>query len=79
MKIQSKITSKYQVTIPKEIREFLKLSMEDVIEWKVDDTGIHIRNSDKPFLKYKGILNEGSEDIKSDIKKAWEIRSKKYS
>ncbi|TGL60525.1 AbrB/MazE/SpoVT family DNA-binding domain-containing protein [Leptospira sarikeiensis] len=78
MKLRSKITSKYQITIPKEIRESLKLSMEDVIEWSVDEKGIRIDAANKPFLKYEGFLNKGSTDIKSDIKKAWTERSKRY-
>ncbi|PJZ75300.1 AbrB/MazE/SpoVT family DNA-binding domain-containing protein [Leptospira neocaledonica] len=79
MKLRSKITSKYQITIPKEIRDSLKLSMEDVIEWSIDEQGIHIESANKPFLKYKGFLNKGSSDTKSDIKKAWEERAKRYS
>lgn len=79
MKLKSKITSKYQITIPKEIRECLKLSMEDVIEWSVDEKGIHIESASKPFLKHKGFLNIGAADIKSDVKKAWEERTKRYS
>ncbi|EMY77259.1 transcriptional regulator, AbrB family [Leptospira weilii serovar Ranarum str. ICFT] len=79
MKLRSKITSKYQITIPKEIREFLKLSMEDVIEWSIDEQGIHIESANKPFLKYKGFFSAGSVDVKEDIKKAWEARAKRYS
>jgi AbrB family looped-hinge helix DNA binding protein len=79
MKLRSKITSKYQITIPKEIRESLKISMEDVIEWSIDDKGIHIESANKPFLKHMGFLNKGSSDIKLDIKKAWDERAKRYS
>lgn len=79
MKLRSKITSKYQITIPKEIRDSLKLSMQDVIEWSIDEQGVHIESADKPFLKYRGFLKEGSTDIKSDIKKAWGERAKRYS
>ncbi|EMJ94660.1 AbrB/MazE/SpoVT family DNA-binding domain-containing protein [Leptospira alstonii] len=79
MKLRSKITSKYQITIPKEVRESLKLSMEDVIEWSIDEQGIRIEPANKPFLKYKGFLTEGAADIKSDIQKAWKTRAERYS
>lgn len=77
MKLRSIITSKYQITIPKEIRDSLKLTKEDVIEWSIDDKGIHIESANKQFLKYNGILNEVSSDFKSDVRKAWVIRSKR--
>ena len=34
--MQSVITSKFQTTIPKNVRERLKLSIHDTLEWKVD-------------------------------------------
>lgn len=34
--MQSIITSKYQTTIPKAIRENLGLSVKDALEWKVE-------------------------------------------
>ena len=79
MKLKSKITSKYQITIPKEVRNSLNLSISDIVEWSIDDNGIHIGSANKPFLKYKGFLNKGNLDIKSDIKKAWEERIKRYN
>ena len=34
--MQSLITSKYQTTIPKAIRENLGLSVKDALEWKLE-------------------------------------------
>ena len=34
--MQSVITSKYQTTIPKAIREYLGLAVKDALEWKVE-------------------------------------------
>ncbi len=34
--MQSVITSKFQTTIPKDVRERLKLSIHDTLEWKID-------------------------------------------
>ncbi len=34
--MQSVITSKFQTTIPKDVREQLKLSIHDTLEWKID-------------------------------------------
>ncbi len=35
--MRSKITDKFQTTVPKKIRESLKLSRNDYIEWKNED------------------------------------------
>ncbi|MDZ4726877.1 MAG: AbrB family transcriptional regulator [Leptospira sp.] len=66
--------------MPKKILDSLKLTKEDVIEWAIDEKSIPIESANKPFLKYKGILNEGSSEIKSDVRKAWEyvLSDKKY-
>ena len=77
MKLLSKITSKYQITIPKEIRESLHLVEADLVQWKIDKNGIHLESIQKPFLKHKGTLDIKSKDVKADIRKAWEIQSKR--
>lgn len=77
-KVQSKITSKFQITIPKEVRELLKLEEADVIEWQIDQDGIHIESASKPFLKYHGFFKKESGSVKKDIEKAWKIRAKRY-
>ena len=35
--MQSVITSKYQTTIPKDVRDRLKLSVHDTLEWKIEE------------------------------------------
>ncbi len=34
--MQSVITSKFQTTIPKKVRESLKLTINDTLEWKIE-------------------------------------------
>jgi AbrB family looped-hinge helix DNA binding protein len=67
----SKITSKYQITIPKEIRDTLKLSDSDLVQWTIDKDGIRLESVEKPFLKYKGFLGNQKIASKNEIKKAW--------
>lgn len=76
MKLFSKITSKYQITIPKEIRDSLHLVESDFVQWKIDKNGIHLESIQKPFLKHRGTLDIKSKDIKADIRRAWQIQSK---
>ncbi len=78
MKARSKITSKFQITIPREVREILKLGAADVIEWEVDEKGVKVHAAGKPFLKYKGILSTGSGNAKADVHLAWKKRAERY-
>ncbi len=77
--MRTKITSKYQVTIPKEIRQKLKLRISDVIDWKIVEQGVIIESVEKPFLKYKGYIKIGSGNLKEDINVARKKRALKYS
>lgn len=78
MKVRSKITAKYQITVPREIREILKLEPTDVLEWEVGAEGIKVHAADKPFLKLKGILRKGGGDTKAEIRAAWGKRAERY-
>ena len=68
--MRSKITDKYQITIPKKIREKLKLSRNDIIEWKLERGLVIVEPINKPFLKFKGSIKIGKGNIEIDIKKA---------
>ncbi len=65
--MKSKITSKYQTTIPREISDRLNLSVSDSIEWKIEKDKIFVEPVNKPFLKYKGSIKIKSGNIKEDI------------
>jgi len=71
----SKITSKFQITIPREIRSKLKLARNDSIEWIVEDSKVYIRQSKNSFEKFKGSILVGEGDIENDIKSAKRIRA----
>lgn len=72
--MQSKITDKFQTTIPKEIREKLKLKKSDYIDWEISGESIRIRRSENPLLKYQGSIHTGEGDIEKDILRAREKR-----
>lgn len=66
----SKVTSKYQVTIPKNIRERLHLSVNSAIEWSIQAGKITVTKADAPFLARRGTLKVGKGNIESDIEQA---------
>jgi len=76
--MKSKITSKFQVTIPREIRSRLKLNISDSIEWKIEDGKVVVEPVGKPFLAYKGIVKVGSGDIRNDLEEARNKRVERY-
>lgn len=76
--MQSVITSKYQTTIPKAIRDNIGLSVKDALDWKVKKGKIIISPTKLNFLKYRNKINTGPGDISDDIENARNLRVKKY-
>jgi AbrB family looped-hinge helix DNA binding protein len=72
--MQSTITSKFQTTIPKAIRENLALAVNDTLEWKVDHGKIIVSPKQKNFLKYQNKIKVGKGDIDADIALARDLR-----
>jgi len=68
--MQSVITSKYQTTIPKIIRDNLGLSVKDALEWKLENGKVIVYPSKQQFLKYRNMAKVGKGDIVDDIKLA---------
>ncbi len=73
----SKITDKFQITIPKEIRRQMKLSRKDALEWKIEHGKVVVEPVKKPFLSYKGAIQVGAGNIKEDIQKARKMMAEK--
>ena len=61
MQKQAKITSKGQITIPREIRRAMGVQAGDRLLFESDKEGIRVRpvRSESPFAKYRGIGNPG--------------------
>ncbi len=76
--MQTVITSKYQITIPKKIRVQLKLSVSDTLEWKVENGKAVVLPVHKKFLEYRSAINTGKGDIAHDIDLARKERAGKY-
>jgi AbrB family looped-hinge helix DNA binding protein len=76
--MQSVITSKFQTTIPKSVRERLKLSVHDTLEWKVEQGKIVVLPVQKKFLDYRNRIKTGPGKIEEDIKLARKQRVDRY-
>lgn len=61
MQEQAKITSKGQVTVPREVRRILGVRAGDKLIFENDESGVRVRpvRSQSAFSKYRGIGNPG--------------------
>ncbi|MCI5149481.1 MAG: AbrB/MazE/SpoVT family DNA-binding domain-containing protein [Candidatus Electrothrix sp. MAN1_4] len=76
--MQTVITSKFQTTIPKKIREKLLLSEKDALDWKVEEGRIIVSPVRTDFLRHKNSIRTGPGDIAKDIQDARMLRAGKY-
>jgi len=77
--MQTSISSKYQTTIPKKIREQLSLSVGDSLEWKFEDGRVVVASPRADFLKHRNSIHIGAGDIEEDIRQARTERANKYT
>jgi len=76
--MQSVISSKFQTTIPKAVRENLKLSVQDALEWKIEGEKVIVSPAQNKFLQYKNTVKTGKGDISADIERARTMRMENY-
>ena len=74
----SKITSKFQTTIPKAVRKILKLSVSDTLDWQIMEGKIVVKAQKRLFLKHKNSIKTGIGDIEKDRDAALNSRLEKY-
>ena len=77
-RMQSIITSKFQTTIPKTVRENLKLSVRDALEWKMERGKVVVYPAQKKFLQHRNTVKMGKGDISVDIERARAMRAERY-
>lgn len=77
MQKQARITSKGQVTVPREIRRALGVGPGDRLLFEKNEDGVRVRpvRSKSPFAKYRGIGHGGSTRArKAVVRRARELR-----
>ena len=69
---KSTITVKYQTTVPKEVREKLKVGPSDVLQWEVAGDHVRVTASSRAFLDLRGSFKVGPGDPVEDVRRARE-------
>ena len=77
--MQTVITSKFQTTIPKKIREKLKLLVNDSLEWRVGRGEIILKPFHKGVLLGKNSIKTGPGNIYEDNAPAKRVRAEQES
>lgn len=63
-------TSKYQTTVPKEVRRKLGLCPRDVLREEVVDGGVQIIPAWRGFLDHRGCVRVGPGSVVEDVRRA---------
>ena len=71
---QSTITSKYQTTVPKEVRQKLGLRPRDVLCWEVVGGDVRIVPARRSFLDRRGSLHVGPGSVVEDVRRVRTLR-----
>lgn len=72
--VVSKITSKNQTTVPKEVRDRLGIGPSDSIQWVVEGATARVVATKSLVERLRGVLKVGPGDVLEDIRKAREQR-----
>ena len=71
MQKKATITSKGQITVPREVRQVLGVRSGDKLLFESDDKGVRVRpvRSESAFSKYRGIGNPGIPTGRANLRK----------
>lgn len=64
--MQTAVTSKYQITIPKSIRELLGIKKHDKVVWEVKNKSILIKPRKSSLLDFAGEIDASQKNIVED-------------
>jgi len=77
--MQTVITLKFQTTIPKAIREKLLLSVNDDLDWRIEDGRIIVSPMQTDFIEHRNSVQTRRGDIVKDIQAARKVRTDEIS
>lgn len=76
--MNSTVTAKFQVTIPKEVRDKLGICAHDSLEWVVGEGKVTVYPIRNDFLRRRNTVKVGRGSIADDLEQARAARMEKY-
>jgi bifunctional DNA-binding transcriptional regulator/antitoxin component of YhaV-PrlF toxin-antitoxin module len=71
---KSTITSKHQTTVPKAVREKLRVGPGDVLRWEIVAGTVRLTAADRAFMKRRGMIAVGPGSSVEDVARARALR-----
>ena len=68
--VRSRITSKNQTTVPREIREQLKVGPSDELIWELRDGHALVSAATRRLYRHRGVIDIEVRDVVADVKEA---------
>lgn len=74
---KSKITSKNQTTVPREVRDSLGVGPADQLCWEIRDNGeARVTAANHEFLELRGSIEVGPGSVEEDLRKVRRMRGR---
>lgn len=74
--VKSKITAKYQTTVPKLVRDELGLGPSDYLHWEIVEGGARVAPARRAFLEHRSKIQVGPGSVLDDIRRARRSRGR---
>jgi AbrB family looped-hinge helix DNA binding protein len=74
--VKSKITAKYQTTVPKLVRDELGLGPSDYLQWEVVAGEARVSPASHAFLEHRSKIQVGPGSVLDDIRGARRLRGR---
>lgn len=71
---KSRVTSKNQTTVPKDVRERLGIHVSDVLVWETRDGLAEVYPASHRFLERRGTIRVSRGDVQRDVRAARRTR-----
>ncbi len=68
----SKVTSKFQTTIPNNIRKKLRIAKGEMLHWEIKGNNVFVEPIHNSIFSLQGSISVGKGDIAKDVEKARE-------
>ena len=72
----SKITSKNQTTVPREVRERLRVGPSDALDWQIEGNVVRVVPARSALERLAGMFEVGPGDVVEDVRRARELRGR---